>query len=88
MKKTTRSSQSSVNEHDRRVNLISALSCFVRSEDKPNLKLEAPALCTIAAFVLSLSAPPSTLAHNGAAGIVKDRMGKFEASEEATKRIE
>lgn len=50
-------------------------------------KLKATALCMRAAFVLSLSAPPSALAHNGATGIVKDRMGKFEASEKATKRI-
>ena len=45
------------------------------------LKLKATALCMSTAFVLSLSAPPSALAHNGATGIVKDRMGKFEASE-------
>ena len=51
------------------------------------IKLKATALCMSAAFVLSLSAPPSALAHNGATGIVKDRMGKFEASEKATKRI-
>ena len=51
------------------------------------LKLKATALCMSTAFVLSLSAPPSALAHNGATGIVKDRMGKFEASEKATKRI-
>ena len=45
------------------------------------LELKATALCISAAFVLSLSAPPSALAHNGATGIVTDRMGKFEASE-------
>ena len=51
------------------------------------LKLKATALCMSTAFVLGLSAPPSVLAHNGATGIVKDRMSKFEASEKATKRI-
>ena len=51
------------------------------------LKLKATALCMSTAFVLNLSAPPSALAHNGATGIVKDRMGKVEASERATKRI-
>ena len=51
------------------------------------IKLKATALCMSAAFVLSLSAPPSALAHNGATGIVKDRMGKLEASEKATQRI-
>ena len=52
------------------------------------LKLEAPTLCAIAALALSLSSPPSALAHKGAMGIVKERIDKFEASEKATKRIE
>ena len=40
-----------------------------------------------AAFTLSLSSPPPALAHKGAMGIVKERMDKFETSENATKRI-
>ena len=52
-----------------------------------NLELKATALCAITALALSLSSPPSALAHKGAMGIVKQRMDKFEASEEATKRI-
>ena len=51
------------------------------------LKLEATTLSAIAALALSLSSPPSALAHKGAMGIVKERMDKFEASEKATKRI-
>ena len=51
------------------------------------LKLEATTLCAITALALSLSSPPSALAHKGAMGIVKERMDKFEASEKATKRI-
>ena len=51
------------------------------------LKLKATTLCAIAALALSLSLPPSALAHKGAMGIVKERMDKFEASEKATKRI-
>ena len=51
------------------------------------LKLKATASCAIAAFALSLTSPPSALAHKGAMGIVKERMDKFEASEQATKRI-
>ena len=51
------------------------------------LKLKASASCAIAAFALSLTSPPSALAHKGAMGIVKERMDKFEASEQATRRI-
>ena len=51
------------------------------------LKLDATTLCAIAALALSLSSPPSALAHKGAMGVVKERMDKFEASEKATKRI-
>ena len=51
------------------------------------LKLEATTLSAIAALALSLSSPPSALAHKGAMGTVKERMDKFEASEKATKRI-
>ena len=51
------------------------------------LKLKAIAFCLLPAFALSLSSPPTALAHKGAMGIVKERMDKFEASEKATKRI-
>ena len=51
------------------------------------LKLKATALCAISALALSLSSPPAVLAHEGAIGIVKERMDKFKASEKATKRI-
>ena len=51
------------------------------------LKLKATAFCAISALALSISSPPSALAHKGAMGIVKERMDKFEASEKATKRI-
>ena len=52
-----------------------------------NLKLKVTALCAISALALSLSSPPAVLAHEGAIGIVKERMDKFKASEKATKRI-
>ena len=51
------------------------------------LKPKAIAFCLLPAFALSLSSPPTALAHVGAMGIVKERMDKFEASEKATKRI-
>ena len=51
------------------------------------LKRKVTALCAISALALSLSSPPAVLAHEGAIGIVKERMDKFKASEKATKRI-
>ena len=51
------------------------------------LKLTATASCMFAGFTVGFSSPPAALAHKGAMGIVKERMDKFEASENATKRI-
>ena len=51
------------------------------------LKLEVTALCVLATFTLSHLSPPAALADKVAMGIVKERMGKFEASEKVTKRI-
>ena len=39
-----------------------------------NLELKATALCAIAALALSLSSPPSALAHNGAMAVRLDKV--------------